>query len=107
MTIDEAREHIGAGVVYNPGHGALEDGTIVRVSESWVHVRYGHQTITKATAAAQLTLLAPDIGDGVTNPDDRVREIECNLCEKSLAPLTPDDPMYNVSCMWVCDDCFD
>ncbi len=58
MTIDEAREHIGAGVVYDPGHGAREDGTIVRVSEQWVHVRYGHQTITKATPAGQLTLLS-------------------------------------------------
>jgi hypothetical protein len=60
MTLDEARENIGAGVVYNPVHGALEDGTIMRVSEDWVHVRYGYQTITKATAAEQLTLLAAD-----------------------------------------------
>lgn len=57
MKIDEARDNIGAGVVYDPGHGALEEGTIIRVSEEWVHVRYGHQTITKATAAWQLTLL--------------------------------------------------
>jgi hypothetical protein len=57
MTLDEAREHIGDGVVYDPSHGTPEDGTIIRVSEQWVHVRYGHQSITKATAAAQLTLL--------------------------------------------------
>ena len=31
MTLDEARDHIGAGVVYDPGHGAREDGEIVRV----------------------------------------------------------------------------
>ena len=33
MTLNEARAHIGAGVVYHPGHGAPEDGEIVRVSD--------------------------------------------------------------------------
>lgn len=39
--------------------------------------------------------------------ETELREIECNLCEKSLAPIGPDHPMYNASCMWVCDDCAD
>jgi hypothetical protein len=69
MTLDECREHIGDAVVYHPsdmrdgliGYASRdEDGTIVRVSENWVHVRYGHQTTTKATAPEMLELLAPD-----------------------------------------------
>lgn len=38
MTLNEARAHIGAGVVYHPGHGAPEDGEIVRVSDLYVFV---------------------------------------------------------------------
>lgn len=57
MTLDEARENIGAGVVYDPGHGTREDGVIVRVSQQYVFVRYGHSSI-KATPAEKLTLLS-------------------------------------------------
>lgn len=57
MTIDEARQHVGADVIYNDGYSIPEHGSIVRVSEQWVHVRYGHQLTTKATAAGQLTLI--------------------------------------------------
>ena len=38
MTLDEARAHIGAGVVYHSGHGRPEDGEIVRVSDLYVFV---------------------------------------------------------------------
>ena len=58
MTLDEARAHIGAGVVYHPGHGAPEDGEIVAVSDLYVFVRYTGDRTPKATAPGCLTLLA-------------------------------------------------
>jgi len=59
MTLDEARVHVGAGVVYNPGHGAREDGEIVAVSDLYVFVRYTGDRTPKATPPGALTLLAP------------------------------------------------
>ena len=59
MTLDEARAHIGAGVVYNPGHGAREDGEIVRVSDLYVFVLFAGDRAPKATPPGALTLLAP------------------------------------------------
>ena len=60
MTLDQARAHIGAGVVYNPGHGRPEDGEIVRVSDLYVFVRYAGDRTPKATPPGALTLiLAP------------------------------------------------
>lgn len=58
MTLDEAREHIGAGVVYHPGHGAPEDGEIVRVSDLYVFVLFVGDRTSKATPPGALTLLA-------------------------------------------------
>lgn len=59
MTIDEARVSIGRAVVYDPGYGGKrQDGTIVRVSERGVHVRYGHNDTSIAlTPETSLTLL--------------------------------------------------
>ena len=59
MTLDEARDHIGAGVVYNPGHGAREDGEIVRVSDLYVFVLFVGDRTPKATPPGAPTLLAP------------------------------------------------
>ena len=59
MTLDEARARIGAGVVYNPGHGAREDGEIVRVSDLYVFVLFDGDRTPKATPPDALTLLAP------------------------------------------------
>ena len=59
MTLDEARARIGAGVVYNPGHGAREDGEIVRVSDLYVFVLFDGDRAPKATPPGALTLLAP------------------------------------------------
>jgi len=60
MTLDEARAHIGAGVVYNPGHGRPEDGEIVRVSDLYVFVLFVGDRTPKATPPGALTLiLAP------------------------------------------------
>lgn len=61
LTADIAREHIGAGVVYAPTHGPREDGVITSVGSGpagMVFVRYGSDTGSKATRAADLILLA-------------------------------------------------
>ena len=58
MTLDEARAHIGAGVVYHPGHGRPEDGEIVGVSDLYVFVLFVGDRAPKATPPGSLTLLA-------------------------------------------------
>ena len=58
MTLDEARDHIGAGVVYLDGAGQRHDGEIVRVNEHYVFVLYGGDRTPKATPPGCLTLLA-------------------------------------------------
>lgn len=63
MTLDEAREHIGHGVIYRPYApelDAVEQGEITSVSDSYVFVRYKGDQHAKATAPALLTLLAGD-----------------------------------------------
>ena len=57
MTLDEARAHIGDGVVYRPPHGVVEDGVITSVGDRFVFARYGTDTHSKATDPAFLTLL--------------------------------------------------
>lgn len=58
MTLDEARQHEGHGVVYQPAHGDAEEGTITSVSDRFVFVRYGSRRTSAATEPAALTLLA-------------------------------------------------
>lgn len=58
MTLDEARAHIGAGVVYLDGAGQRHDGEIVRVNEHYVFVLFVGDRAPKATAPGCLTLLA-------------------------------------------------
>lgn len=61
MTLDEAVNHVGAGVVYQPHPDApREDGTIVRVTDFHVFVLYAGDRTPKATRAEDLTLLAGD-----------------------------------------------
>jgi hypothetical protein len=57
MTLAEARDRIGYGVVYHPEHGPAEDGVIVGVSEVYVFVRYRGDEHAKATRPEDLTLL--------------------------------------------------
>lgn len=57
MKLEEARDHIGDGVVYSPSHGKGEDGVITSVNTQWVFVRYIGDMHSKATAPDQLTLL--------------------------------------------------
>lgn len=62
MTLTDAAEHIGAGVVYQAPHGDPEDGVITGVSSAYVFVRYATQHPAadgRATPAQHLTLLAP------------------------------------------------
>lgn len=67
MTIEQAREHVGDGVVYLPLRAPfppgglphqLEDGVITSVNDSYVFVRYAGDQHSKATAPEFLTLLA-------------------------------------------------
>lgn len=58
MNLTEARENVGAAVVYrgHPGSPA-EDGTIIRVTDAHVFVRYSGSETPKATRAHDLELL--------------------------------------------------
>lgn len=56
MTIDEAADHLGATVIYLPNPGTVEHGVIESVKGSYVHVRYGSDDKTKATAPEFLEL---------------------------------------------------
>ena len=59
MTLDEARQNIGAGVVYEPSSGGYrEDGDIVSVNDRFVFVRYVGDRSAKATSPENLTLLS-------------------------------------------------
>ena len=70
MTIDEARAHIGHGVVYRsrehrPWAGPAERGVITDVGRVWVFVRYETAGGTpQATSPADLELLSTGGGDG-------------------------------------------
>jgi len=57
VTLTEAAENIGAGVVYTAPHGAREDGVISSVGAAYVFVRYGGDSHSKATLPQDLTLL--------------------------------------------------
>lgn len=58
MTLAEAREHVGRGVVYRPHPGApAEDGTIIRVGDSLVFVLYVGDRNPKGTRPADLSPL--------------------------------------------------
>jgi hypothetical protein len=58
MTLDEAREHVGEGVVYRTAYGNTEDGVITSVGDRWVFVRYTGDQRSKATDPGMLHLLA-------------------------------------------------
>lgn len=60
MTLDEARAHVGDGVVYRHAGGA-EDGTITSVNDSYVFVRYAGRTTPAATRAEDLEPLITEM----------------------------------------------
>ena len=57
MTLDEARDHIGAKVLYSSVPGECEVGVIVTVGATYVHVCYGRDRNAKATRPELLTLM--------------------------------------------------
>lgn len=57
MSLLEAANAVGRGVVYHPQSGRAEDGVITGVNAKWVFVRYGTQKWAKATAPEDLELL--------------------------------------------------
>lgn len=59
MTLDEARDHIGEGVVYTPCGCRREEGVITSVRAPYVFVQYGYEQHSTATHPAYLTLMAP------------------------------------------------
>lgn len=59
ITLDEARQRIGAGVVYRPRPDAPEDGEITEVRPPWVLVRYRGDVGAKATPPEMLDFLTP------------------------------------------------
>ena len=60
MTLEKAKENIGRKVIYVPYEGCpnrlKESGTIARVNDSYVFVRYGADYGVKATSARDLEL---------------------------------------------------
>lgn len=57
MTLEEAARNIGRSVTFTyPGERWSEDGVITSVNAHWVFVRYGTDSNSKATAAAQLKI---------------------------------------------------
>ena len=58
LTLDQARRHVGAKVIYRP---KVEDGEIVRVSAQYVFVRY-YWGIA-ATRPEDLEFLARELDD--------------------------------------------
>ena len=58
ISIEDARNRIGDGVVYHAGGPAPEDGVITSVNDTYVFVRYRGDFGSKATHPAQLDWLA-------------------------------------------------
>lgn len=56
MTLEDARGHIGDGVVYKDEYGPFEDGTITSVNDRFVFVRYAGDVASTATKPADLVL---------------------------------------------------
>ena len=56
MTLGEAREHLGEGVIYRTADGKT-DGVITSVGDRWVFVRYAGDQRSKATDPGMLRLL--------------------------------------------------
>ena len=63
MTIDEARAHIGGGVIHHGDTDRAEDGVITFVTDRSVFVRYKGGMASYAADPADLTLLAATDAD--------------------------------------------
>lgn len=71
MTLEEARDHVGHGVVYRSGTPQAEVGVITGVG-ALVFVRYAGDVTAKATYPGDLTLLADVPTEAPEGP--------CGLC---------------------------
>jgi hypothetical protein len=72
MTLDEARSHIGSGVLYCTATAEAQHAEIARVFGSWVFVRCSSDDRTKPAAPEDLTLLAgrgTEAGESLTAGD--------------------------------------
>lgn len=58
MSLGQASAAVGAVVVYRPGNGRNENGTIVSVNDCYVMVLYGGDVSPKATSAEDLSFLS-------------------------------------------------
>lgn len=58
MTLTEARERVGQKVIYRPPHvdhdRQGEEGVVTTVGDTFVYVRFGTDTYSKATWAGSL-----------------------------------------------------
>ena len=80
MTLEEARSHIGDGVVYSSGFSPPEDGVITGVSASMVFVMYSGDLHSKGTDPADLTLLAqPPVPHHKWERQDKHSKV-CTVC---------------------------
>lgn len=69
MTLDEARQSIGSGVVFRGGASSEdEDGVITSVNDTYVFVRYGGDQHGKATRPEDLTLRDFVYTPNISNP---------------------------------------
>lgn len=68
MTLDEAREHVGHGVVYRSGTEQAEDGVITGVG-ALVFVKYAGDVTAKATYPGDLVLLAENAATAARQED--------------------------------------
>jgi hypothetical protein len=64
ITLAQARQRVGDGVVYRPDEGDPEQGVVSSVGERWVFVRYGSDSGAKATEPGMLDWLAPSPAGG-------------------------------------------
>ncbi len=62
MTLTEARDRVGQKVVYRAPHVGHhqpgEEGVITSVGDTWVYVRYGASTTSKATHPEMLAAVS-------------------------------------------------
>lgn len=82
VTIDAARQHVGRGVVYVPGHGAREDGVITGVSDHYVFVRFADQHPAahgKACNPADLEWASRDVRDAALQ---RIADEDAGLLDR-------------------------
>jgi hypothetical protein len=89
MTLDEARSHIGSGVLYCTVADEAQHAVIARVLGSWVFVRCSSDNRTKLAAPEDLTLLADrgtEAGESLTT-GDLVAASQASLNEMGAARL--------------------